>query len=397
MKAEERAVWITDPESDRYATLRLIEWWDQQRLAEARVMVVGAGALGNEVIKNLALLGVGHIFVVDFDKIEASNLSRAVLFRPEDCGRFKAEAAAQRAMELNPLVKVTPVVANAGTETGLGLYRRMEVVIGCVDNREARIAINRACWRVVRPWIDGGLDILNGLVRVFKPPAGACYECTMTARDYELINVRYACPPGAALPVGRQPTTQTAASIIAGMQVQEAVKLLHGLEVVDGRGAYYVGDTMRFLLVNYPVRPNCPAHDTYNDITELPYGVDELTVGALLYIAGGALVAFDNEILTYFVCPDCRRHEAIYRPYRLTVGDIGCPNCGGRRLYDVTSSLAVSDDTFGLRLTQLGVPEFHILPVRTTRGWNYFELTGDAVRLNLGGAAARSPSRDREV
>ena len=76
-------------EEDRFARFRLISWWDQQRLERARVLVVGAGALGNEIIKNLALLGIGHLFVADRDRIEMSNLSRSVLFRRADCGRTK--------------------------------------------------------------------------------------------------------------------------------------------------------------------------------------------------------------------------------------------------------------------------------------------------------------------
>ena len=68
-------------DGDRYSRFRLIAWWDQEKLARSRFLVVGAGALGNEVLKNLALLGVGYIHVVDFDRIEESNLTRSVLFR----------------------------------------------------------------------------------------------------------------------------------------------------------------------------------------------------------------------------------------------------------------------------------------------------------------------------
>ncbi|HAV20946.1 MAG TPA: thiamine biosynthesis protein ThiF, partial [Firmicutes bacterium] len=88
---------VADLEEDRYSRLRLIPWWDQSKLKNAKVMVVGAGALGNEVIKNLALVGVGNILIIDMDIIENSNLSRSVLFRAEDCGRLKAEVAAERA------------------------------------------------------------------------------------------------------------------------------------------------------------------------------------------------------------------------------------------------------------------------------------------------------------
>jgi len=87
-----------DMEEDRYHRLRLIQWWDQTRLQNARVMVVGAGALGNEILKNLALLGVGKSFIVDLDTIEESNLTRSVLYRAADNGQEKAATAARAAI-----------------------------------------------------------------------------------------------------------------------------------------------------------------------------------------------------------------------------------------------------------------------------------------------------------
>src|SRR2546421_11957613 len=85
---------------ERFSRLRAIEWWDQEKVAAAKVLVIGAGALGNEVIKNLALLGVGHILIIDMDRIEASNLSRSILFRQTDEGNFKAQTAARAAREI---------------------------------------------------------------------------------------------------------------------------------------------------------------------------------------------------------------------------------------------------------------------------------------------------------
>src|SRR6185295_2736964 len=89
-----------DANEDRFSRFRLISWWDQLRLQRARVLVIGAGALGNEIIKNLALLGVGRVFIADLDRIETSNLSRSVLFRAADCGQGKARVAAERARDL---------------------------------------------------------------------------------------------------------------------------------------------------------------------------------------------------------------------------------------------------------------------------------------------------------
>jgi len=104
-------------------------------------MVVGAGALGNEVIKNLVLMGVGYIYIVDFDTIEVANLSRSVLFRESDAGRRKAEVAAARAKEINPYVHVQYLHGDITHDVGLGVFRRMDVIIGCLDNREARLAV----------------------------------------------------------------------------------------------------------------------------------------------------------------------------------------------------------------------------------------------------------------
>ena len=107
-----------DSESDRYHRQSLISWWDQDRLAEATVFVVGAGALGNELVKNLTLVGVGHIIVVDMDRIENSNLARCVFFRAEDEGRMKAEVLAERASDLNPDIEVLPLVGDVRLVAG---------------------------------------------------------------------------------------------------------------------------------------------------------------------------------------------------------------------------------------------------------------------------------------
>ncbi len=127
---------------DRFARFRLISWWDQERLATARVLVIGAGALGNEILKDLALLGVGHVFVADRDRIENSNLSRSILFRERDCGRPKAEVAAEKTAEIYGAIQVQPFVGNIVHDLGLGVYRWADVILGGLDNREARVAIN---------------------------------------------------------------------------------------------------------------------------------------------------------------------------------------------------------------------------------------------------------------
>ena len=141
-------------------------WWDQERLKNATIMVVGAGAIGNRLIKNLALLGIGKILVFDMDAIENTNLTRSVLYRRKDVGRYKAEVAAERAMEMNPDVKAKAFISNIIDDVGLGVFRRMDVVLGGLDNREARLSINQSCYKVNKPWIDGAIEALNGFACV---------------------------------------------------------------------------------------------------------------------------------------------------------------------------------------------------------------------------------------
>ena len=93
---------------DRFSRFRLIGWWDQEKLRSARVLVIGAGALGNEILKNLALLGFANIVVVDLDSIEASNLSRSILYRATDVGRRKADAAADAVRNIYPTLAFMP-------------------------------------------------------------------------------------------------------------------------------------------------------------------------------------------------------------------------------------------------------------------------------------------------
>ena len=100
--APEKPLHIPNLQTDRLGTFEFISWWEREKVQNARVLVVGAGALGNDVIKNMALMGVGHIFIVDFDTIEAANLSRSVLFRESDNHRSKAEVAAARAQGAQP-------------------------------------------------------------------------------------------------------------------------------------------------------------------------------------------------------------------------------------------------------------------------------------------------------
>ena len=388
---------VTTEAEDRYHRLRLIPWWDQEVLRNARVLVVGAGALGNEILKNLGLLGVGWIAVVDLDRVETSNLSRSVLFRHGDEGRQKALVTAERLMDLNPDVHCLGMVADITTDIGLGVFRAMDVVIAGLDNREARLAINQACWRVNRPWIDGAIEVLMGVARVFVPPGGPCYECTMSELDFQLVAERKSCALLKRTDVGKIPTTPTTASVIAGVEVQEAVKILHGRETaanLRGKGFFFEGETHESFKVIYQARPGCLAHYTYPEVREIGRGVAQVTLAELLAMArvdlgSGATLEFEREIVTEFVCPQCARSQAVFRPLgALTSADAQCPDCGTIRVPQSTHRVAGEERYLDLTLAGFGLPPADIVTGQAGDNAVHYELHAD-LELVLPGWPAR--------
>ena len=292
---------------DRYSRLELITWWDQDILKNARILVVGCGALGNEIVKNLAMLGVGNISVVDMDKVEESNLTRSVLFRPEDEGISKAEVICKRAKEINNEINIRYFDGNI-FNFGLGVFKDFDLVLGGLDNREARLFINQSCWKINKPWIDGAIEVLTGVARMFIPPDNACYECTMSEIDYKLINKRKSCMLLGLdeIAEGKIPTTPTIASIIAGVQVQEAVKYLHNREdliVLNGKGFIFNGNNNDSYIIEYQKNDDCPSHYTFEHIEKVDIDFAEAKIsdvieyGKKYFGDANFQIEFNNEVV----------------------------------------------------------------------------------------------------
>lgn len=354
-------------------------------------MVVGAGALGNELIKNLTLLGIGRILVYDIDAIESTNLTRSVLYRARDVGRYKAEVAAERAMEMNPDVKVKAFVSNIIDDVGLGVFRRMDVVLGGLDNREARLAINQSCYKVNKPWIDGAIEALNGFARVFVPGHGACYECTMTEMDWRLINKRKSCAllTHQQMSEGKIPTTPTSSSIIAGIQVQEMLKLLHSdrnLPTLAGKGYVFNGLTHDSYVVEYQEKPDCMSHDIYEQIVEMPWSAKNVTLREILEqvrrdMGENAVLDFDREIATEAVCA-CGEKKRLFLPVHKLRGEmLVCPKCGGQMRFDSIHSLNGTEPFLDKTPFEIGLPLLHILGGRSGMRTRYYELSADEAEV----------------
>ena len=378
----------SDFEEDRYSRLRLIPWWDQDRLADATIMVVGAGAIGNELIKNLTLLGIGRILIIDMDSIENTNLTRSVLFSAEDVGKNKAEVAAERAHLMNPDVRTKAFVSNIIDDIGLGVFRRVDVVLGGLDNREARLAINQSCYKVNRPWIDGAIEALNGFARVFVPGKGACYECTMTETDWMLINKRKSCAllTHEQMNEGKIPTTPTSSSVIAGIQVQEMLKLIHSdrnLPVLVGKGFVFNGLTHDSYVVQYQEKPDCMSHNVFENIKEMGWSVKSTSIRDVAEqvkkdLGEKALVELDREIATIASC-ECGENKRIMNPVHKLKGEmLTCPKCGKQMQFESRHSFDGTEEYADLTFEKLGIPLLHIVSGREGMNIKHYEFTNDA-------------------
>lgn len=217
-------------EPGRYARHLLVDWFDQDEVAAVRALVVGAGAIGNEVLKNLALLGVRFITIVDLDHIEVHNLTRSVLFRESDIGRSKAEVAAERVRDLLP--EAEPSVLQGPLETSLcpSLVMQHDVVFSCLDNFEARLALDEMCQLARVNMVSGAIDARYASVESYPYEAGlqcGCYSCNLPSGAFQRIAQRYSC--GWLRRIGlverKVPTTIITSSLVASMMVSWGLRL----------------------------------------------------------------------------------------------------------------------------------------------------------------------------
>lgn len=378
---------IVEVDEGRYDRQERIWWWDQSRLLHSRVLVVGAGALGNEIVKNLALVGVGRIDVVDMDDIENSNLARCVFFTAADQGRPKAVALAEAASRLNPDVVITPYVRPIQT-LGSGALIDYDLVIAGLDNREARLWLNSACRRLGKYWVDGAIEGLQGLARVFGPD-GACYECTLSEADLAQLGHRRSCAllSPEDLAMGRTPTNATTASVVAGLEVQEAIKLLVGrpeLLALNGRVWRLEGETMMTSTIEYVENEWCMAHDRIDwggasvDVSELPQRVASLAAGDE---GRGEIVAIDmpDDLIRIDACASCGAGNVILglRP-TLPLGAGRCSECQSDRPMTSRTSLEPDHPWLGDEWASVRWPDCEIVGVRFTNETIYEIVRNEA-------------------
>lgn len=250
-------------DEDRLERSRRINWLDVDSVVRSKVLVVGAGALGNEVVKDLVLSGCRDITLVDMDHVVRSNLNRCVFFREGDAAakRMKADVVAERAMELEPAARIVPVVGKIETFDWKAISE-FNVVFGCLDNIAARLHLNAQSYFAKVPYVDGGTDGFSGKVQVVLPPETPCMQCAMNQSHYKVLQKRYSCTGADVVYHERKMAAEiTTTSVIAALQVRE------GLKIISGRR----GDCIRHVhfynglqggsdTYELSIDPQCPNH-----------------------------------------------------------------------------------------------------------------------------------------
>ncbi len=239
-------VGLSEQDRQRYHRQMMIGGWGeegQRKLKAARVFVAGAGGLGSPASIYLAVAGIGHITIVDFDSPDLSNLNRQILHNDFRVGLNKALSAQLTLRELNPSIEVTGLAVRIEADNVDELVGEADIIVDCMDNFPTRYLLNACARRKGIPFVHGSVWGLEGKLTFIHSPETACLECIFPAP-----------PPKALFPVlGATP------GVIGCLQAMETVKYLTGVgETLQGNMLIWDGQDMEFLSCPTKKNPACP-------------------------------------------------------------------------------------------------------------------------------------------
>jgi molybdopterin/thiamine biosynthesis adenylyltransferase len=252
-------------DADRLERSRRIGWIDMDAVVAARCLVIGAGALGNEVVKDLVLSGVRSITVVDMDAVVLSNLNRCVFFRSEDAltRKHKALAIEHRAKDLNETVEVEAIVGKV-QDMPPERFREHDIAFGCLDNVAARLHSNSHTYFNGIPYVDGATMGTSGKVQVVIPPTSPCLQCAMNRTHYRLMEKRFSCTGSDVTFFEPKMAAEiTTTSVVAAVQVREGLKILsRKADRCIKNVWYYDGLANRSEILEVELDPECSVHSS---------------------------------------------------------------------------------------------------------------------------------------
>lgn len=254
---------LTEEQIERYSRhilLKEVGGIGQEKLLNAKVLLVGAGGLGSPAALYLAAAGVGTIGLMDFDEVDMSNMQRQILHSMKDIGRPKVESGKDRMESINPDVKVIPIRKRVDSDNVMEIFKDYDVIVDGCDNFATRYLINDACVFLNKPNVHGSIFMFEGQVTVFKPHDGPCYRCLYPEPP----------PPGTVPSCAEAGVIGVLPGIVGCLQAMEAIKL------ILGEGDPLVGRLLKFdalpmTFKNYKIRRDseCPVCGDNPTITEL--------------------------------------------------------------------------------------------------------------------------------
>lgn len=232
----------------------------QKRLKAASILLVGTGGLGSPLAMYLSAAGVGHLGLVDFDVVDASNLHRQLIHGTKDVGRPKTESAAESIGDINPHVKVTTYETALTSDNAMDIIADYDLVIDGTDNFPTRYLVNDACVLSGKPNVYGSIYRFEGQASVFATKDGPCYRCLFPQPP----------PPGAVPSCAEGGVIGVLPGIVGLIQANEAIKLLLGKgDPLIGRLLLFDALAMKFRDVKLKRDPKCPVCGDTPSVTEL--------------------------------------------------------------------------------------------------------------------------------
>jgi sulfur-carrier protein adenylyltransferase/sulfurtransferase len=232
----------------------------QLKLKQARVLLIGTGGLGAPLGLYLTAAGVGRIGLVDFDKVDFTNLQRQVTFSTSDVGRPKIAAAVERLAGLNPEIQIQTYETRLTSENALEILREYDVVVDGTDNFPTRYLVNDACVLLGKPNVYGSIFRFEGQATIFGYPGGPCYRCLYPEPP----------PPGLVPSCAEGGVLGVLPGIVGAIQAMETIKLLLGKgELLVGRLLQFDALAMRFREFKLRKDPACPLCGEKRAVTRL--------------------------------------------------------------------------------------------------------------------------------
>jgi adenylyltransferase/sulfurtransferase len=377
----------------------ILAGYDPERLREGKVLVVGLGALGQNVVQNLALVGVGQLMLVDFDMFEDHNATRSPFYpTAAEAARFglgKAIIVAHRAVSIGTARDLQVYYSSSLIQVlGDGVVRWADLVLAAVDNLTARAWLAERCRLHGKPMIEGGFSGPDFNLSVFgAEPGSVCYRCGRPDRESSMSCTAYALAAEAAAIV---PAIQTSAAVLAGYQAEQAVQVLHGRP--DRLGCRSYGNVRRETLhtARLTVDPRCPGiHEPEPIIGTLPEMPANTTVaGLLLQVTqrfGGGTILLSEPAIPVNTCTRCKTVCQVRATESAWLMNPLCITCGGRwpsatrfapdSVRQIDTEDELSEDLAATRARELGLgPEASLIVTLRDGRTGLLQIVGDVLK-----------------